>query len=302
MIPKISIIVPNYNGSFTLAACIQSLLILNYPKEKLEIIIVDNGSTDNSIQIIKTFPVRLLIEKDIKGSYAARNLGVKEATGEVLAFTDADCVVDKQWLINVVKYFSIENVGGVAGKVLGVKPKTLVEEFVTRSKAFDQSRFFNHDYCPFAITANVIYKKDVFNKIGTFETNWISGGDVDFSWRMQIHGKMKLVYADDCIVNHQHRTSPEGLYLQSKRHVYGACLLNEKYNNKFQTISELNNKLLLCSKMFRWYIEKVILFSAFLLFRKKRIYFLYLSRVSLLGYLKGIVQYRKDKHISKNGY
>ena len=61
MIPKISVIVPNYNDASKLSECIRSLLDLNYPKEKLEIIIVDNGSTDNSIQVIKKFPVRLLV-------------------------------------------------------------------------------------------------------------------------------------------------------------------------------------------------------------------------------------------------
>lgn len=81
MTPKISIIVPNYNDASRISECIRSLLDLNYPKEKLEIIIVDNGSTDNSLQSIKAFPVKLLIEKDVKGSYAARNLGVKNAEG-----------------------------------------------------------------------------------------------------------------------------------------------------------------------------------------------------------------------------
>lgn len=299
MIPKISIIVPNYNGSCTLAACIQSLLSLDYPKEKLDIIIVDNDSTDSSIETIKTFPVKLLREKDRKGSYAARNLGVKEATGEIFAFTDADCVVDKQWLINALKYFATEDVGGVAGKVLGTEPKTLVEEFVTQCKAFDQSSFFNHNYYPFAITANVLYKKDVFDKIGSFENNWISGGDVDFSWRMQIYGKMKLIYADDCIVYHHHRTSPKGLYSQSKRHTYGACLLNAKYDNKFKIINEQKNFVLFV-KIIRKYIEKILLYSAYYLLRNKRIYFLYLARVSTLGYLKGIVQYRNDKYFLRS--
>lgn len=296
MIPKISVIVPNYNGSATIKRCIESLLSLNYPEEKLEIIIVDNGSTDDSIQKIKIFPVALLVEGSIKGSYAARNLGVKNAKGEIIAFTDADCVVDKQWLNNSLKYFLEEEVGGVAGKILGGEPKTLVEEYQLFVKALEQSRNFSHPYYPFAITANVMYKKFVFDKIGFFETNWISGGDVDFSWRMQIDGKMKLVYADDCIVYHYHRTSSKGLYLQSKRHIYGACLLNAKHDNKFHTINELNNKLILYLKTFRTYLEKIILFSALFLIKNKRIYFLYLSRISTLGYYKGLIQYRKARH------
>ncbi|QII12887.1 hypothetical protein KsCSTR_35080 [Candidatus Kuenenia stuttgartiensis] len=299
MMPKISIIVPNYNDASRISECIRSLLDLNYPKEKLEIIIVDNGSTDNSLQSIKAFPVKLLIEKDVKGSYAARNLGVKNAEGEILAFTDSDCVVDKYWLCNAIKYFAAEDVGGVAGEVRGGEPRTLVEEYQCFRKILEQSRNFKHPYQPFAITANVIYKKNVYDKIGLFENNWISGGDVDFSWRMQIYGNMKLIYASDCIVYHHHRTSPKGLYLQSKRHIYGACLLNTKYDNKFQTLNELNNKLILYSKMFRKQVEKVVFFSVFLLFRKKRIYFLYLSRVNTLGYLKGLIQYRKDKHLRK---
>lgn len=295
MIPKISVIVPNYNGSSTLSECIQSLLLLNYPKERMEIIIVDNGSTDNSIQIIKAFPVKLLVENNIKSSYAARNLGVKEATGEIFAFTDADCVVDKQWIFNAMKYLAIKEVGGVAGEVMGTTPKTLVEEFTIVNKIFDQSRSFNYRYYPFAITANAFYKKFVFDKIGTFETNWISGGDVDFSWRMQIYGGMKLVFANDCIVYHHHRTHPKGLYLQNKRYAYGACLLNAKYDNKFQSIND--NKLILYLKLFTRFIEKVIYYFAFLLlFKNKKIYCLYLKRVSSLGYFMGIIQYLNEKH------
>lgn len=290
MEPKISVIVPNYNSASTLPDCIQSLLNLNYPKEKLEILVVDNGSTDNSVQIIKTFPVKLITENNVKGSYAARNSGVREATGEICAFTDADCIVDRDWLRNAVKYFDAE-VGGVAGKIIAAQPRTLVEEFLMIRNTFDQSRFFRHPYYPFAVTANVLYKRAVFDIVGTFETHWVSGGDVDFSWRMQMQGGLKLVFAEDCIVYHRHRTNPKALYQMSKRHIYGACLLNEKYDNKFQKVICQNHRWIVCGKIIRRQLEAWLFLMSYFLLKKKRLFFLYLSRIQALGALRGSMEF-----------
>jgi len=111
---------------------------------------------------------------------------------------------------------------------------------------------------------------------------------------MQIYGGMKLVFANDCVVYHHHRIHPKGLYLQNKRYAYGACLLNAKYDNKFQSIN--GNKIILYLKLFTRFIEKVIYYFAFLLFKNKKIYCLYLKRVSSLGYFMGIIQYLNEKH------
>ena len=99
--PFISIIVPVYNGENIIGACLKSLLAQDYPKDKYEVIAVDNNSKDKTADIIKEYSVHYLFESKVQGSYAARNTGVRHAKGEILAFTDADCVADKGWLKKV---------------------------------------------------------------------------------------------------------------------------------------------------------------------------------------------------------
>src|SRR3990170_3006911 len=98
MIPKISVIVPVYNDAQRIGKCIESLLQQTYPHEKYEVIIIDNGSTDETREVIKKYPVKLLIEDKIQSSYAARNKGIKNAKGEVIAFTDSDCIPGNDWI------------------------------------------------------------------------------------------------------------------------------------------------------------------------------------------------------------
>ena len=97
-IPFVSVIVPVYNDGQRIGKCIEALLIQTYPQAHFEIIIVDNGSNDNTRSVIEEHPVKLLVEDRIQSSYAARNKGIKNAKGEVIAFTDADCIPAPDWI------------------------------------------------------------------------------------------------------------------------------------------------------------------------------------------------------------
>lgn len=212
----VSIVVPVYNGERTIEECIKSLLNLDYPKEKYEIIMVDNNSTDNTVEIMKRYPVRLLHEKK-QGPYAARNLGIKNASGEIVAFTDADCIADKGWLRQLIKNFKGATIAGVGGEILSYNPKTLVEQYSDKSGILSQKIFFNSKFrglkMPFIATANAAYKKGILNEIGLFDDSFLIGGDVDLAWRVSSKG-YRIVYAPKALIFHKHRTTPYALFKQ----------------------------------------------------------------------------------------
>jgi cellulose synthase/poly-beta-1,6-N-acetylglucosamine synthase-like glycosyltransferase len=228
--PFISVIVPVFNGEKTIDECIKSLLNLEYPKERYETIIVDNNSTDNTRQIVKKYPVTLLLETK-RGSYAARNAGIRAAKGDILAFTDSDCIVDKNWLEHIIKKFDNAEVGGVGGKVIAYNPITIVEQYTAKfSGDLDQETFMSYKE-PFIITANAAYRRDVLYKIGRFDESFLSGGDMDLGWRVFWQG-FKIVYEPKAIVYHKHRTTLKGLFFQSFKYAEGHVRLFKKYGNK----------------------------------------------------------------------
>ena len=112
----ISVIVPFYNTEKYIGDCISALLLQSYPPEKFEIIMIDNNSTDLSAEIVKRYPsIRLLSEKK-QGAYAARNRGIRQARGQIIAFTDSDCAVAPDWLQNIAKAMNHPRPGIIVGR------------------------------------------------------------------------------------------------------------------------------------------------------------------------------------------
>ncbi|TEU12514.1 MAG: glycosyltransferase family 2 protein, partial [Anaerolineales bacterium] len=127
--PSVSIIVPVYNGSRTIDALLSSLLALDYPADRREILVVDNKSTDDTRERIQRYPVALLEETEIQSSYAARNRGIEAAKGEILAFTDADCVVEPTWLKRLLANQEESRWGGFSGIIEAYPPTNLIERY-----------------------------------------------------------------------------------------------------------------------------------------------------------------------------
>jgi glycosyltransferase involved in cell wall biosynthesis len=227
--PFVSIIVPVYNGEKTIAQCIESLLTQSYPKDKYKILVIDNNSKDKTAEIIKSFPVKYLSEKEIQSSYAARNKGIRHAKGKILAFIDADCIASKNWLKNAVEKFKDNSIGCVAGEVKSYKPQNYVENYLASKN--DLSPKFS-EYLPYPKTANAFYRKQVFDKIGLFEEQWVSGGDADIAWRMQLQTKYKVKFAPNAIVYHKHRSNLWSMFKQCLTWGRGNAALHRKYEDK----------------------------------------------------------------------
>lgn len=253
--PYISIIIPVLNGQHHVENCMQSIRGLNYPKDSFEVILIDNGSNDKTVELIKKsqhdLDIKIYYNK-IKSSYASRNIGIKNAKGEIIAFTDIDCIVDNNWLTNIVKYFSDKNIGGIAGEILPQKGNSLVERYSIMVGMLSQKITISSEFLPYAQTANAAYRKELFQTIGLFD-ELFSGGDADLSWRMQLNTDLKLVYAPDVIVLHKHRTDLKGLFKQTFRYGYGHVSIYEKYkgllDNKNKDKNKDKNKVSYFAKM-----------------------------------------------------
>lgn len=120
-IMHISVVVPFYNSERYIALCIEGLLSQRYPRERYEIIMIDNNSTDRSAKIVKRYPHVKLLSEERQGAYAARNRGIKEAKGEVIAFTDPDCIPLSNWLQEIETAMTRFDVGIVLGSYCSVR-------------------------------------------------------------------------------------------------------------------------------------------------------------------------------------
>lgn len=256
-LPKISIIVPVYNGEATIRTCVEALLGLDYPRDRFEVLIVDNKSLDGTRRIVEGYAVTLLQEAAVQSSYAARNLGIAHASGDILAFTDADCVPERGWLRAIVAAIEPSDVGGVAGAIEAFRADSAVERYQAR-RAIRADRAYKHKVLPFAQTANAAYKRAVFEKIGLFDPTLIYGGDLDFSWRMQSTAGLRLVYEALAFVWHRHRTTYKGLFGLYEKNAIANCLLAERYHH-YETYPRVRTFLYLSRELLRSGLRSALL-------------------------------------------
>lgn len=224
---KVSVIVPVYND-LRIKDCIASLLRQDLPDEQYEIIVVDNGSDASVKEIIHNFPVHYE-EEEARGSYFARNRGLKVARGEIAAFIDADCVADSAWLSSLVSCFDDASVGGVGGKILKSPAETWVqqaaEDLADQQMTLQSLPFLPHSYI---VTANAAYRMSILRELEYFDTKFQSGGDVDMAQQVQNRG-YRIITMPDAIVYHAPRRKLREYYKQYFGYAVGHTLLFKKY-------------------------------------------------------------------------
>jgi cellulose synthase/poly-beta-1,6-N-acetylglucosamine synthase-like glycosyltransferase len=226
-LPYVSVIVPVRDGESTIADCLDAILATDYPPDRREIFVVDNGSSDGTAGLIKARPVGYLREEE-PGVSNARNRGIAESRGEILAFVDADCRVEPQWLTELVRPFEDPDVGSVAGDLQHAPPTTAAERQAARMLG-NWQRFAFTSNPAYPITANAAYRRDVLDRIGPFDPHMTRAQDVELGLRFQERSGLRLAYAERAIAWHQHRSTQRGFFRQQLGWAYGAGLVGAKF-------------------------------------------------------------------------
>ncbi|ESA36731.1 glycosyl transferase family 2 [Leptolyngbya sp. Heron Island J] len=225
--PTVSVIVPIYNGETDLPGLIECLLAQTYPANRVEYLLVDNDSCDRTPKILQAavtqaqaagLTLKHLSETEIQSAYAARNTGIRAATGEILAFTDADCYPAATWLANLVQGFQDSAVGLCVGEIIALPGTTWLERYAERKNIMSQQDTLDHPFCPYGQTANIAVRACAFEKIGLFRPHMTTGGDADICWRLQRDGGWQLHYDESAVVQHHHRATLKELYKQWYRY------------------------------------------------------------------------------------
>ena len=226
-LPPVTLVVPVYNGAATLRACLDSLLALDYPRESLEILVVDNASTDDTAQILSSYGSALrVVHEPKRGRPAACNCGFREASYETIAITDADCVLDRHWLRYLVAPLQEPEVGLTGGKILSIhsdRPIELFGEQIHDNQASIEGRF------PCVIGMSWACRRSVYQELQGFDEEFLRVQDSDFSFRIASAG-YKLVYVPEAILYHQNEETYWGLYHEGYKHGHWSVLWCRKHS------------------------------------------------------------------------
>ena len=189
-----------------------------YPQSHVELICVDNGSTDDTLATLERYgsKVKVVIEH-VRGPSAARNAGIRAATGEIVAFTDSDCVVSPEWLGAIVEPLADPSVGAVAGRILAHRPCSAVAVF--GEVIHDHRRAVQEFKPPYFITMNVACRRSDLTSLGMFDERLLRGEDVDLAYRM-LQAGMNFAYRRDAVIYHRNRDTIVALAREGFQHGY----------------------------------------------------------------------------------
>lgn len=209
-LPQVSIIIPVKDRPIDLRHCLESLAALDYPRERLEIIVVDDGSSDNTPQVAVELGARLLHSGAIGGGpAAARNRGAQTAAGEILAFIDSDCTASPSWLRELLPAFATPQVAAVGGWVDGMHSSAPLDRYEAVMSSLNLGRRAmtggaggDTFYLP---SCNLLLRRDAFVRANGFRAELHVGEDVDLTWRLRDAG-YSIVYLPQGSVCHAHRS------------------------------------------------------------------------------------------------
>lgn len=220
----VSVIIPIYHNWDGLKLCISALEAQSYSLDAFEVIIVNNDPDDHEPDLNLSENFRLITQSK-PGSYAARNAALVLAAGEIIAFTDSDCIPDKDWITNAVARLDA-GAERVAGRVelFFKSEKLMLVEIYEKIYAFDQESYAKSGG---AVTANMVTWRKHFDVVGWFNDSLMSGGDNEWGWRANDFG-IPVEYAPEVVVKHPARNSLAAMLQKCRRVAGGVVNIDRK--------------------------------------------------------------------------
>lgn len=233
-LPFVSIVIPARNAEKIIIKCLESLKNLDYPKDKYEIIISDSNSTDRTAQVAKGLGAKVILNSGglvVTG----RNIGFEHSMGEIVAFSDSDCVMDKDWIKNSIKYFEDPKIGGVGGPNLTPSDETPFGRAV--GFVFNQAIFAAGSIHARYLTepkevasipgCNIIFRRQALTNVLPLDAKIVEAEDYVMNQKIRDNG-WKLLYTPDTIVWHYRRPSPKRFFYQMYRYAIGRLLIGKR--------------------------------------------------------------------------
>lgn len=240
--PLVSVVVATLNGSNRIGPCLESLARQTYPKDRYEVIVVDDGSMDDTARVARAKGARVIRHEVNQGVSAARNTGLGAAKGEIIAYIDDDAVADSRWLEYLIQPFDASEVTASGGQVLAYKTEYITERYLSAIGngnpapfEFGKSKnplwrfwvYLNEMFLPIGITTkpaevqavfgcNCAYRISALRIIGGFDEALRADEDSEISTRLRSSGA-HIIYVPDAIVYHRHRESLVELMRQTYR-------------------------------------------------------------------------------------
>jgi len=257
--PKVSVIVCAYNAQRTMDQCLDSLEKLNYPN--YEVIIVNDGSTDATREICEHYDSVRLINQENKGLSAARNVGLSASTGDIIAYTDSDCMADPDWLTYLVARFQSSTFGAVGGPNLSPPDDSLVPSCVAVSPGAPTHVLLDDEVAEHIPGCNMAFRREALEATSGFDPVFrAAGDDVDLCWRLQNKG-YKIGFCPAAVVWHFRRNTIRDYLKQQRGYGKAETLLFFKHPSRFNVLGQS-----------RWFGRIYGDLSSFLASRQSRIY------------------------------
>jgi len=229
--PKVSVVICAYNAADTIDDCLTSIGAVTYPR--FEVIVVNDGSRDDTGTRARRYPGVRVIDIPNGGLSAARNLGLAEATGDIVAYTDADVRVDPDWLTYLVQPMLTSSFVGSGGPNVVPPEDPFVAQCVARAPGGPTQVLLDDRVAEHVPGCNMAFRRDALAGVGGFNPVYLrAGDDVDVCWRLQAKG-LKIGFAPSALVWHHHRSSVKAYWRQQAGYGEGETWLDAHHPEKF---------------------------------------------------------------------